>query len=194
LDQLEHEQYDSDNNNDDHIIDIISVNTSRILILPNMKSDWFSVNIKKNPEILLDYNDNMDVNDNDNGSGTTSVGTVSSSNSILWGHSIKRGEHKMYLYWKINSKYLSFWNRYYKIYFNRNEIIKKVINRTNTTTTTINDSASSSGGGSKTINIRTTGDKNHAQSKTKMDDAKKRILEKLKELHDKKIASEAGII
>ncbi|OEU19567.1 hypothetical protein FRACYDRAFT_235625 [Fragilariopsis cylindrus CCMP1102] len=206
---VDNNDQDQDQDQDRYVIDIISVNTSRILLLPNMKSDWFPVNIIKNPEILLDYNSN-DVNNN-RGTGSTDSATTttiasdtttsdstasnrySNSNSILWGHSIKRGEHKMYLYWKINSKYLGFWNRYSKIYSNRNEIIKKVIDNNKNNSTTRNGGG---GGGTNTSIIITTtttttgGKNNNVQSNEDAIITNHNISEKLKQLRDKKAAAE----
>ena len=79
------------NSNVDHSIHIVSVNTSSILLLPNMKANWETVSLKKSPDLLR-------------------------NGELLWGHSIKRGNHTQYLYWKKDKKFSSFWKRFYKTY------------------------------------------------------------------------------
>ena len=90
-------------------IDIISVNPSQILLLPNMKSDWYPYNMKQTPELLTGYY----------GNGTKLSSGVSGSAQnqlLLWAHSIKRGNYTMYLYWKKDTKFRTYWQRYYKLY------------------------------------------------------------------------------
>ena len=72
-------------------IDIVGVNMSRLLVLPNTKADWFKYSVKKNPEELTDGH-------------------------ILWGHSIRRGNHTQYLYWKTDKKFKFFWEKFYKLF------------------------------------------------------------------------------
>ncbi len=91
----EHYDQTSTNNgnskNADHSIHIVSVNTSSILLLPNMKANWETVSLTKNPDLLR-------------------------NGTLLWGHSIKRGNHTQYLYWKKDKKFASFWKLFYKTY------------------------------------------------------------------------------
>lgn len=74
-----------------HKIHVVSVNTSRILLLPNMKADWEIVNLRNHSDLLK-------------------------TGEFLWGHSIMRGKFKMYLYWKKDSKFRAFWNFFYRVY------------------------------------------------------------------------------
>ena len=76
---------------EDYSITIVGVNESRVLLHPNMKADWNSVNIRRNPDLLR-------------------------TGELLWGHSIKRGNHTQYLYWKKDSKFLGFWILFIKAY------------------------------------------------------------------------------
>jgi len=78
-------------NNKNHSIHIVGVNTSKILLLPNMRANWETVSIRKNPDVFR-------------------------SGELLWGHSIKRGNYTQYLYWKKDSKFQSFWWLFYKVY------------------------------------------------------------------------------
>eukprot|EP00534_Pseudo-nitzschia_fraudulenta_P009085 CAMPEP_0201151202 /NCGR_PEP_ID=MMETSP0851-20130426/12174_1 /ASSEMBLY_ACC=CAM_ASM_000631 /TAXON_ID=183588 /ORGANISM="Pseudo-nitzschia fraudulenta, Strain WWA7" /LENGTH=244 /DNA_ID=CAMNT_0047428007 /DNA_START=93 /DNA_END=827 /DNA_ORIENTATION=+ len=78
-------------NDHDHSIHIVSVNKSRVLLLPNMRADWISVSIRTQPDVLR-------------------------NGELLWGHSISRGEHKQYLYWKKDSRFEKFWKLFLRVY------------------------------------------------------------------------------
>jgi len=75
----------------DHYIHIVSVDTSNVLLLPNMKASWQKLSVRKNPDVLR-------------------------SGELLWGHSIRRGNHTQYLYWKKDKKFLGFWNFFARLY------------------------------------------------------------------------------
>jgi len=75
----------------DHSIHIVGVNTSMVLLLPNMRANWQNVSIRKNQYVLR-------------------------SGELLWGHSIKRGNYSQYLYWKRDAKFRNFWKLFYKVY------------------------------------------------------------------------------
>ena len=88
----QHGQTNNSRNSDaDHSIHIVSVNTSSVLLLPNMKANWEMVSLRKNPDLLR-------------------------TGELLWGHSIKRGNHTRYLYWKTDKKFASFWKLFIKAY------------------------------------------------------------------------------
>ncbi len=76
---------------DDHSIHIVSVDKSMVLLLPTMKADWETVSLRKNPDLLR-------------------------NGELLWAHSIKRGNHTQYLYWKKDTKFRNFWRMFLKIY------------------------------------------------------------------------------
>eukprot|EP00536_Pseudo-nitzschia_multiseries_P017232 jgi/Psemu1/292922/fgenesh1_pg.1444_\ len=82
-------QYNRDKVVEHQHINIVSVNKSRVLLLPNMKADWTAVSFRKNPELLR-------------------------NREILWGHSIARGNYTMYRYWKKDSKFTIFWKFFFK--------------------------------------------------------------------------------
>ncbi len=75
----------------DYSVHIVSVDTSRVLLLPSMRANWETVSLRKNPDLIR-------------------------NGEILWGHSIKRGNHTQYLYWKKDSKFLYFWRFFMRIY------------------------------------------------------------------------------
>ena len=95
----------------------------------------------------------------------------------------------MYLYWKINSKYLGFWNRYSKIYSNRNEIIKKVIDSNNNSNTIRNGGGGGVTNTSIIITTTATGGKNNNVQSNEDAIITNHISEKLKQLRDKKAAA-----
>jgi hypothetical protein len=76
----------------DAAIDIISVNTSQILLTTTTTASWDSVQFAKNPELY---------------------------SSFLWGHSIKRGKHTRFLVWKRDSSFSMFWERFMKAHINQ---------------------------------------------------------------------------
>jgi hypothetical protein len=79
-----------DNNDGDHSIHIVSVGTSRIMLLPSMRANWETLSLRKNPEALR-------------------------NGELLWGHSIKRGNHTQYLYWKKDNKFQLFWRFFIRV-------------------------------------------------------------------------------
>mmetsp|Transcript_6206 Transcript_6206/g.9698 ORF Transcript_6206/g.9698 Transcript_6206/m.9698 type:complete len:171 (-) Transcript_6206:162-674(-) len=72
-----------------HDIQIISVNTSRIMLTTSVAADWHSVNLMKNPELY---------------------------STLLWGHSIKRGNHTRFLVWKKDKTFKRFWEKFVRFY------------------------------------------------------------------------------
>jgi len=84
-----HRKIGVQNIEEDQHINIVSVNTSRILLVPNMRADWTNVSLRRHPEVLK-------------------------SGELLWGHSIARGNYKMYLYWKQDIKFGTFWNFFFR--------------------------------------------------------------------------------
>jgi len=94
--EKENKHIGNDNGNNlmvdnDHSIHIVSVDTSRVLLLPSMRANWETISLRKNPDLIR-------------------------NGEFLWGHSIKRGNHTQYLYWKKDSKFLNFWRFFMKIY------------------------------------------------------------------------------
>ena len=88
------------NTNKNHLIHIVGINTSNVLLLPNMRANWETVSIRKNPDVLR-------------------------TGELLWGHSIKRGDHKQYLYWKKDKKFARFWKLFYRIYTTTGSLITR---------------------------------------------------------------------
>jgi hypothetical protein len=70
---------------EDTTIDIISVNTTQILLTTTTLADWHNINFNNQPELFQ---------------------------RILWGHSIKRGNYKRYLVWKEDRSFQHFWDRF----------------------------------------------------------------------------------
>jgi hypothetical protein len=70
-------------------IEIVSVNTSQILITPTLTAGWNKVSLGKNPELFSFF---------------------------LWGHSIKRGKHKQFLAWKNDSTFRLYWEKFMKVH------------------------------------------------------------------------------
>ena len=70
-------------------IEIVSVNTSQILITTALTAGWNKVSLGKNPELFSFF---------------------------LWGHSIKRGKHKQFLVWKQESSFRMFWEKFMKVH------------------------------------------------------------------------------
>jgi hypothetical protein len=104
-------------NNNNHSIHIVGVNTSKVLLLPNMKANWETVSIRNNPDVLR-------------------------SGELLWGHSIKRGNHTQYLYWKKDSKFRNFWLLFYKVYTTTGNVMRSSGRKKKTVPDSGNDSAS----------------------------------------------------
>ena len=70
---------------EDTTIDIVSVNTSRILLTTSTTAAWSKLNLHTNPEAY---------------------------SYLLWGHSIKRGDHKRFLVWKKDRTFKMFWEKF----------------------------------------------------------------------------------
>ena len=83
--------YSNHDNNHNHTIDIISINKTRILITPTLTADWEQINVRMDPEIF---------------------------SKLLWGHSIRRGDHQRYLVFKKDRTFRIFWERYMRAYNN----------------------------------------------------------------------------
>jgi hypothetical protein len=107
----------SNQNSGNKKIHIVGVNTSKILLLPNMRANWETVSIRKNPEVLQ-------------------------SGELLWGHSIKRGNYTQYLYWKKDSKFRSFWLLFYKVYTRTGNVMRSSLRKKKNVPDSGNDAAS----------------------------------------------------
>jgi hypothetical protein len=70
-------------------IDVISVNTTQILLTPQTLADWHNVDFRAEPGLFL---------------------------HVLWGHSIRRGKYRRYLVWKQDRSFQQFWGRFMKAY------------------------------------------------------------------------------
>jgi hypothetical protein len=82
-----------------------------------MKANWETVSIRNNPDVLR-------------------------SGELLWGHSIKRGNHTQYLYWKKDSKFRNFWLLFYKVYTTTGNVMRSSGRKKKTVPDSGNDSAS----------------------------------------------------
>ncbi|KAL3924805.1 MAG: hypothetical protein SGILL_000815 [Bacillariaceae sp.] len=73
-----------------HTIDLISINNTRILITPSLTADWTQINLRTNTTIF---------------------------SKLLWGHSIRRGDHRRYLVFKKDRTFRTFWERFVRAFY-----------------------------------------------------------------------------